>query len=829
MSRFNIFVPLILLFTWSLLFAQPYGLTERVPNTSLLITTTGAPSNITPERVFPGLSFAQPIYLTHAGDGSNRIFIVEKRGVIKILPNDENAVSFKTFLNIRDQVNDSKSESGLLGMAFHPLYSENGKFYLHYNYGNLYSRVSEFRVSSDPDVADPASERELFSFEQPYSNHNGGTITFGPDGFLYIGFGDGGSGGDPKGNGQDLKTLMGAILRIDVDNKTGNLEYAIPPDNPYAGNSNGWREEIWAWGLRNPWRFSFDRVNGTLWCGDVGQGIYEEVDIITKGGNYGWNIMEGFHCYNTTGCDTAGLSLPVSEYTHSVGKSITGGYVYYGSALPQLTGYYIYGDFSTRLVWGLLYKDDAVVSNEKLFTCPSPVASFGEDEAGKVYIVGYDGKIYMIRENTDTPTPGKVPNTISASGLYSDITTKSVSPGIIPYSVIAPFWSDGASKERFLALPGTEQLGFSPEGNYEFPANSVLVKNFFLEMVKGEPESRKLVETRFMVKRQSGELWDGFSYQWDENETDATLLPVGLDKTFTITDPSAPGGSYQQIWRYPSRNECQVCHVPAAGYVLGFRTRQLNRDHNYDGVIDNQLRSYNYVQLFMTDIGEDYAGFPRLVDPLDESADINKRARSYLDANCAYCHMPGSTGRSNMNLLYSAALADMNIIDIPAMLGDLGVPGANRVKPGVPDESVIYLRMLDLGEYRMPQISTFIVDEQGAKVIADWIISLGPNRITQSNKPVPASHRLLPVFPNPFNQSATIRFELGKREQVTITVYNMLGKKITTLVREYQSEGLFKTNWDGTDETGQTVSSGLYIVEMRAGPFTRRVKMMLIK
>ena len=263
---------------------------------------------------FPGLSFTRPVDLQYPPDNTNRIFVVEQAGVISVFPNDKSASTRNTFLDIREKVDDQGNEEGLLGLAFHPDYKTNGYFYVNYTAANPNRTViSRFKVSSaDPGQADPASEMELLTFAQPYSNHNGGQVSFGPDGFLYIAVGDGGSGGDPQDHGQNRSTLLATILRIDVNKQEDGKPYGIPADNPFAGNNQGYREEIYAYGLRNPWRFSFDAANGRLWTGDVGQNAYEEIDIVEKGGNYGWNTMEGNHCFEPkSGCDRAGLKPPV--------------------------------------------------------------------------------------------------------------------------------------------------------------------------------------------------------------------------------------------------------------------------------------------------------------------------------------------------------------------------------------------------------------------------------------------------------------------------------------------------------------------------------------
>jgi glucose/arabinose dehydrogenase len=349
-------------------------------------------------EAFPNLSFTRPVDLQHAGDNSDRLFVLEQRGVISVFQNDSTTAEKTEFLNIEQKVDDSGNEEGLLGLAFHPDFESNGFFYVNYTAASPNRTViSRFKISaSNPNQADPASEQVVLEFEQPFSNHNGGQISFGPDGFLYIAVGDGGSGGDPQGHGQNRKTLLGSILRINVDQQQGSLNYAIPADNPFAGNSQGFREEIYAYGLRNPWRFSFDSETNELWTGDVGQNAYEEVDIIKKGGNYGWNTMEGFHCFRpSSDCQMDGLELPVWEYGRSEGVSITGGFVYRGTVLRQLVGLYIYADFASGRIWSLDISDPESPKNTELLRASS-VSSFGVDQNQELYICSFDNKIYKL-------------------------------------------------------------------------------------------------------------------------------------------------------------------------------------------------------------------------------------------------------------------------------------------------------------------------------------------------------------------------------------------------------------------------------------------------
>ncbi|MGB8316525.1 MAG: PQQ-dependent sugar dehydrogenase [Ignavibacteriaceae bacterium] len=351
-------------------------------------------------NAFPNLSFKNAVDFQSPGDGSNRIFIVEQEGIIRVFQNNPETSSYKIFLDIKDRVAYS-GEMGLLGLAFHPDYSQNGFFYVDYTSTNpnRHTVVARYKVSSsNPDSADKNSETIILTQEQPFSNHNGGKVAFGPDGYMYISFGDGGSGGDPYKNGQNLSTYLGKILRIDLNSTNGDLFYSIPPSNPFVGNTFGYKEEIYAYGLRNPWRYSFDLSTNKLWCADVGQDQWEEIDTIQKGKNYGWNIMEGNHCYNpSSGCDTSGLTLPVWEYNHSSGNcSITGGYVYRGKFVPGLAGKYIYADYCTSNIWALDISSSSP-QNQLLFQAPGHITAFGIDQNNELYFCNFDGSIYKFK------------------------------------------------------------------------------------------------------------------------------------------------------------------------------------------------------------------------------------------------------------------------------------------------------------------------------------------------------------------------------------------------------------------------------------------------
>lgn len=343
----------------------------------------------------------RPLYVTHAGDGSGRLFIVEQGGLIKIW--QDGAVLDTPFLDVSELISQEArsadyTERGLLGLAFHPDFAANGQFFINYterqNHGTV---VARYTVSADdPNRADPASEVQLLYVPQPYGNHNGGHMAFGPDGYLYISLGDGGSGGDPQGNGQNLGTLLGTLLRIDVNVEDG---YAIPPDNPFVGNDTA-RPEIWAWGLRNAWRFSFDRETGDLYIADVGQYSWEEVSFQPAGSpggeNYGWNAYEGTHEFSGNP-PASDVVMPILEYGHSNGRcSITGGYVYRGADVPGLQGVYFYGDWCTGTIWTAWQGEDGVWQSQVSLESGRRISSFGEDEDGELYVVDHGGALLKI-------------------------------------------------------------------------------------------------------------------------------------------------------------------------------------------------------------------------------------------------------------------------------------------------------------------------------------------------------------------------------------------------------------------------------------------------
>lgn len=384
----------------------------------VFIAVTSCNAQFTIQQAFPNLTFSSPLDIQNCGD--DRLFVVERSGIIKVFPNISTVTTTKVFLDITDRVS-SGGEMGLLGLAFHPNYAQNGYFYVNYTVSSptRATRISRFQVTSNPDSANKSSELILLTFNQPYTNHNGGQVTFGPDGYLYIATGDGGSGGDPQNNSQNKSSLLGKILRIDVNNQSPGLQYAIPPTNPFANNTQGYKEEIYAYGLRNPWRISFDYEDGKLWCADVGQTAREEIDIIINGGNYGWRCYEGNLPYNTSGCGpSTDYIFPIFDYPRSEGISVTGGFVYRGPSVPELWGKYIYGDYGSTHIWSLAYDGVNPPTNIRIINNSGrAISSFGVDRYNELYIADLSGgKIWKFTPTATIQPPTNLIVSIQLNG-----------------------------------------------------------------------------------------------------------------------------------------------------------------------------------------------------------------------------------------------------------------------------------------------------------------------------------------------------------------------------------------------------------------------------
>ncbi|MEW7973141.1 MAG: PQQ-dependent sugar dehydrogenase [Candidatus Thiodiazotropha endolucinida] len=681
------------------------GLETAPSNTSQCIAPADAAIPTSGVRLmtpYPGLPSLSPLVgLIKAPGDTTHWYALRQTGEVMRFIDEPSVNSLTSFLDIRDRV-DYGGEKGLLGMTFHPDFADNGYAYLSYtasSLAGLESRISRFSYNDATQTLDPASERIILAIRQPYANHNGGQIDFGPDGMLYIGFGDGGSGGDPDGNGQNSNTLLGALLRIDVGDGSGS--YTIPSDNPFV--TGGGAPEVFAFGLRNPWRWSFDRLTGALWLGDVGQNEYEEVDLITRGGNFGWNTMEGEHCFPaSSACDRTGLLLPVTEYDHTQGLAITGGYVYRGSELPFLQGSYLYGDHASGRVWSLQPNGAGGYITEALLDTSLNIASFAEDQNGELYILNLAGTIHKIT-GEEGGSAGTVPATLSGWGCFQSDDVAAFSDNVIPYEINSLLWSDFAGKERFMAIPSGSTVAIDTQGRFIYPPGSVLGKHFRI--------NGRLIETRLLLNHEH-DGWVGYSYEWNSELDDAELLTDTRDK---VVDG--------QSWHYPSPAECLLCHTNVAGITLGPEIGQLNRDFVYPDTTANQLITLESIGLLADSLTDEQKSTAYYA--IDDSVySTERRARSYLHSNCAGCHQPGGPGGGDLDLRMSAAFTATGLCNRAPQGDSLGLTTPVLLKPGDPDHSILVLRMENQGDVRMPPLASSEVDAQALSVIREWIAGL---------------------------------------------------------------------------------------------------------
>lgn len=703
------------------------GLDARPSNTACVAPPRGAgTSTVSVQRVFPGLPpFTEPVQMLQAPGDSTRWFVLEKPGIVRVFANNPAVTVTQVFLDIRARVVQlGQCECGMLGLAFHPNFPATPRVYINYNDPQFRSITSEFTSPDGGLTLDPNSERVLLTVNKPADNHNGGQLHFGPDGFLYLGLGDGGGSGDPQNNAQNPQRLLGKMLRIDVNSQPGGQAYGLPADNMFPGNPRcnaggaGAQNcpEIYAMGLRNPWRWSFDRPTGTQWVADVGQGSWEEINMLTRGGNYGWRIREGAHCFNPpSGCQTAGLIDPVAEYDHSAGEAITGGYVYRGTQTTELFGRYVFADFGSGMIASLTPGAGGtytITRHVQPGTAPAGapgvlnISAFGESNAGELYVVDFfRGQLFRLVFTQGGGGGDNVPQQLSQTGCIN-----TSSPGappllaLIPYALNAPFWSDGAAKERWIGLPNGENVAVQGGGDWDLPNRTVLVKHFRI--------GNQLVETRLFMRHPDG-VWAGYTYQWNQAQTEATRIMGGA--TVNVAG---------QTWTFPSEAQCMQCHTQAAGFALGLETAQQNRDHTYPqtGRTANQITTLNAVNVLSPPVG---ANPPAYADPSNAGAGLGARARSYLHSNCANCHRPGGPTGVNLDLRHDTPLAQTGACDVAPARGDLGIANARIIAPGDDARSVLVARMNRRNDPdMMPPVASNLIDAAGVQLIGAWIDSL---------------------------------------------------------------------------------------------------------
>jgi uncharacterized repeat protein (TIGR03806 family) len=757
--------------------------TLRIPAPALNVPGAPPATAYRLDPAFGSLVFSQPVGLATPPGDVQRLFVCEKAGLLKVIPDvSAQPATASTVLDLpnavlapRSEVLHSGGECGLLSVAFHPNFATNRQFFIFYSVfkgGVLYERVSRFLMQEgNANAADITSERILIEQRDEASNHNGGDLHFGPDGLLYISLGDEGNQNDSFNNSQHIdKDFFSSILRIDVDRASGlepnahpnptagtgsdpavnavpryetapgsgvfRAAYTIPADNPLVGATtfNGQpvqaanvRSEIWATGLRNPWRFSFDPLTGKLWCGDVGGDQREEVNIIVKGGNYGWAYREGTIAGPKSGTAVGNLP-PLYEYTHGggsmQGNSITGGFVYRGGRFSGIQGRYVFSDHVSGNIWSM--QQDG--SDVQRIAGEGGIAAFAPDPSnGDVLMADYDSNTIRRLVQDSSGVVDTFPQQLSETGLFADLTDLSPNPGVLPYSVNLPFWSDHAQKRRWFTIPDTVgRMTWSRDGVWTFPAGQIWVKHFDLPLTRSDPPSAsdpltpaKRIETRLLVKTATGVY--GVSYRWNDAGTEATLAPdAGADFDIPLTQNGAP---YTQHWHIPSRAECLVCHTPQAGYALSSNTRQLNLAGAMNGFGGNQidlLRSAGY----FTNTTESPNVLPRYLRPEETAFPVEARVRSFLAVNCAYCHkMGGTAGTATWDGRPEITLEQTGLIH--GVATNNGGNAANQlVVPGDTLHSIVLNRVaVANGFTRMPPIASNELDQRSVSLLTEWINS----------------------------------------------------------------------------------------------------------
>lgn len=742
------------LFSLSAFGASP-GLGPRISNSTLHMPAQANAYAYSVENAFGNLGFTFPMTVVTPPGENNRAFVVEQGGTIIVIAN-LNQPTRTLFLDISDRVayGNPSEEGGILGLAFHPDYAANGYFFVYYicntttaDGSGRHDRLSRFtRSRNDPNKADASSEVILFSQYDEKFNHNGGTILFGADGYLYLSLGDEGHPNDMFDNAQRIdKDLFSAVIRIDVDHRAGSLppnphaaldgkvNYWIPPDNPYVGATSfdgrpvdpaRVRTEFYAVGVRSPWRMFWDLPTSTLYLSDVGEEAGEEINVIVKGGNYGWPyVLANDPGPKADQAPPAFQSIPPlltyarGESGPNVGRAAIGGVVYRGERLPELNGAYIFGDYYVGNIWMLRNSGNTLQTWQFLIALPQfHIVSFGTDPRnGDVLICDIGDS--QVKRLVHTPGSDLVPATVADTGAFANLQTLEPSPGIVPYDINVPFWSDGAIKKRWFMIPDANaKIQPQANGHWDFPEGSVLIKHFELELNKGDPASRRRVETRFIV-RNSGGVY-GVTYRWNDAQDNATLVPdEGANASFTINED---GATRQQTWHFPSRNECLTCHNPIGGLALGLNSSQMNRAFDYGTFTDNQLHALTRAGYFTSKPSASH----RLVPASDAHASLEKRVRSYLAANCAQCHQPGGFGRALWDARITTSTGRAGIIN-GALSDTFGDPSQRVIAPKSPEHSMILERIatLETGR-RMPPLASSVIDTEAVSMMTQWINSL---------------------------------------------------------------------------------------------------------
>ncbi len=767
--------------------SSPAQLVRQANTTLTLPPTLPTATGYTTVNALGSLTFNTPMATVFPEGETNRLFVVERNGTVRVVINLSTTPALgPIYLQLANLLGSGESlrtdgENGFLSMAFHPNFATNRTLYVYYtvraagsqDHQRLHRVTMNSATSNSPTIE---SHSPMLTIYDRASNHNGGELHFGADGYLYLSLGDEGNGDDSFNNARFINQasgrtgFWGKMLRLDVDSKPGSLSpnphtqnstafpsavttgtYRIPPDNPFIGfthwhslpiTASSVRTEIYATGLRNPFRWSFDKPTGRLFLGDVGQNIWEEVDLIVKGGDYGWSWREGDHTFNSPPSPTSppgpaqpgdppGTGFnpipPIFDYDHTnsgngdiYGNVITGGAVMRGNRLPELYGAYIYADNGSGQIVALREQANGTWTPQ-LIASDSGVVDFGEDPRnGDLLLCDLTSNAVERLERSGTSGTNP-PALLSQTGAFSNLSNLTTQPGIVPYAPNVAFWSDYAIKSRWFAIKNTtDTISFSADGNWSFPTGMVWIKHFDFETERGNPATRRKLETRFLVKTQT-EVY-GLTYKWRADQTDADLVPEdGFSELIPASNPP-------QTWRYPSRTECRVCHTPVAGHALSFNTRQLNRTHVYGSETPNQIQALSDAGYLSAPV-DDVHNFPAFAAADDTTQSLEWRVRSYLAVNCVQCHQPGGTAQGNWDARATTPTDLAGLIN--GVLVNTASDSANRFAvPGDPAHSMVLARIQGAGVPRMPPLATSEIDPNAVSLLTAWIAQELPGRLS---------------------------------------------------------------------------------------------------
>ncbi len=695
---------------------------------------------------FPAVRFEKPTSI-EVIPGTRRLLVTQMGGKIFSFPQEADVTKVDLVADLvallpKELAGGSVS---LFDAEFHPQFDKNHYLfvcYVHPGKGGQ-TRVSRLTLSSDsPPTAIPDSEQVIITW--PSGGHNGGCLEFGTDGLLYISTGDGSGPNPPDGltTGQTVTDLLGAMLRIDVDHPGRERLYTVPLDNPFVQAKDA-RSEIWAYGLRNPWKFGIDPKTGDIFAADNGWESWEMIHRIVRGGNCGWPVMEGRASLRSeVKPGPTPIIPPVKDHPHTEANSVVGGPIYRGEKLPGLVGSFVYGDYITGTIWGIKPDKDNSYSHTTLVDTDQRIVAFTEGIGGELLVLDYDltGQIYELLPSGLEDTSAKFPRRLSETGLFTSLETMEPAPGVVPYVVKVPRWMDGAGASRWIAIPGEGKIECSTNSNEPtiYPEGTVLVKD--VQMRSGTKDQQAIRLETQILHYELG-TWRPYSYLWDEAGKEAHLVDsLGASRVIRIPDPEKPDAVEERTWNVSAVNECKLCHNRESRYVLGFVPNQLDRDITTMPKTAGANGSHQLEALSQQGV---FAKQPiitendplNLVDPHDEKQPLEARARSYLHVNCGMCHQPGGNAIVSFFLRRDLPFDKLNT-GKGTGIGTFGLRNAKLIVPGDPYRSVLMYRMSKLGYARMPYIGSRVVDSAGVALVEEWIRSLPREAEGKHSSPV---------------------------------------------------------------------------------------------